>query len=109
MKWLWLFSSIGCEIVGTTCLKLASQGGKYAGWYWAGVSLFYLACFALLGGAMRHFALSTVYATWSGLGVALVAVIGVVAFADPINLLKIVSLAMIIAGIIGLNLSGISH
>ncbi|MCH2401919.1 MAG: SMR family transporter, partial [Pirellulales bacterium] len=79
------------------------------GWYIAGVALFYLACFALLGGGMRHFALSTVYATWSGLGVALVAVIGVIAFADSINLLKIVSLIMIIAGIIGINLSGISH
>ena len=109
MKWLWLCSAIFCEVVGTTCLKLASQGGKYAGWYSAGVALFYLACFALLCGAMRHFALSTVYATWSGLGVALVAVIGVIAFADSINLLKIVSLIMIIAGIIGINLSGISH
>ena len=109
MKWLWLCSAIFCEVVGTTCLKLASQGGKYAGWYGAGVALFYIACFALLGGAMRHFALSTVYATWSGLGVALVAVIGIVAFADPINLLNLVSLGMIIAGIIGINLSGISH
>ena len=109
MKWLWLISSILCEVIGTTCLKLASQGGKFTGWSTMGVAVFYIACFALLGGAMRHFALSTVYATWSGLGVALVAVIGVVAFADPINLLKIVSLGMIIAGIVGLNLSGIAH
>lgn len=109
MGWLWLLSSIGCEVIGTTFLKLASDGGKYTVWYSVGVIVFYVACFALLGCAMRHFSLGTVYATWSGLGVSLLAIIGVVAFGDQINVLKTVSLVLVVAGIIGLNMSGISH
>ena len=109
MKWLWLFSSIACEVIGTTFLKLSSEGGKYAGWYTSGVVLFYIICFALLGVAMKFFSLGVLYATWCGVGVALVALIGVVFFGDEINLLKGVSLALIIAGIVGLNMCGMSH
>ncbi|MEM9353687.1 MAG: multidrug efflux SMR transporter [Planctomycetota bacterium] len=109
MGWLWLLGSIVCEVIGTTFLKLASDGGKHSGWYSAGVVVFYVVCFALLGGAMKHFSLSTVYATWSGLGVSLLAVIGVVAFGDQINPLKILSLILVVAGVVGLNMSGVSH
>ena len=75
----------------------------------AGVVLFYVACFALLALAMRHFSVGTVYATWSGLGVCLLALIGFVFFHDEISLLKVVSFALVIAGVVGLNMSGISH
>jgi small multidrug resistance pump len=109
MKWCWLFSSIACEVIGTTCLKLASDDGKNAGWYSLGVLLFYAACFTQLGVAMKHFSLGTVYATWSGLGVSLLALIGIVFWGDEINLLKTVSFALVIAGIVGLNMSGMSH
>jgi len=109
MKWLWLFSSIACEVMGTTLLKLSSGGGKYAYLYGAGVVLFYVACFAFLAYAMKHFSIGTVYATWSGLGVCLLALIGVVFFGDDINALKVVSFLLIITGVVGLNLSGMSH
>ncbi len=109
MGWLWLLASIGCEVVGTTFLKLASDGGKNAIGYYTGVAIFYVACFSLLGEAMRHFSLSTVYATWSGLGVSLLAVIGVVAFGDQMTVMKITSLILVIVGIVGLNLSGVAH
>ncbi len=109
MGWIWLLASIGCEVIGTTFLKLASDGGKRAGWYSTGTVVFYVVCFALLGMAMKHFSLSTVYATWSGLGVCLLAIIGVVAFGDQITPLKLISLVMVVLGIVGLNMSGISH
>lgn len=107
--WFWLIGSILSEVVGTTFLKLASNGGKHVVGYTIGVVVFYVTSFALLSVAMRYFSLSTVYATWSGLGVLLLAVIGVIAFGDQINALKIVSIILVIAGIVGLNLSGISH
>ena len=109
MKWVWLFSSISCEVIGTTFLKLSSDGGKYAYWYSAGVVVFYIACFTLLAFAMKHFSLGTVYATWSGLGVGMLALIGILFFGDDINLLKVVSFALVIAGVVGLNMSGMSH
>ena len=107
--WFWLIGSIVGEVVGTTFLKLASDGGKHTVWYSIGVAAFYVTSFVLLSRAMRYFSLSTVYATWSGLGVLLLAVIGVIAFGDQINALKIISIILVIAGIVGLNASGMSH
>ena len=109
MKWLWLFSSITFEVIGTTFLKLASDGGKYDYLYWAAVVLFYSACFAFLAIAMKYFSVGTVYATWSGMGVTLIALIGVIFFGDDINALKLGSFVLVVAGIVGLNMSGISH
>ena len=109
MKWMILVLSIACEVLGTTCLKLAGDQPEKRTLWITGVILFYAVCFALLGLAMKHFSLSVVYATWSGVGVALLAMIGVVFFKDPVNLLKIVSFILIVAGIVGLNLSGTSH
>lgn len=109
MGWIWLIGAIVCEVIGTTLLKVASYGGKYVVVCSIGVAIFYVACFALLGGAMKHFPLGTVYAVWSGIGVSLLAVIGVVWFHDEINAAKVVSLGLIVAGIVGLNMSGVSH
>ena len=58
---------------------------------------------------MRYFSLGTLYATWSGLGVALLAIIGVIFFGDDINATKVISFVLLIIGVVGLNLSGISH
>ena len=109
MKWFWLFSSIVCEVVGTTFLKLSSDGGKHTYLYGIGVLVSYIACFTLLAFAMKHFALGTIYAIWSGLGICLLAAIGVIFFGDQLNALKIVSFVLIVAGVVGLNLSGVSH
>ena len=109
MKWLWLVASIACEVLGTTSLKLASNGGSGSIKYGIGVIVLYGLCFGLLGQCMNHFSLGTLYATWSGLGVALLAVIGVIYFGDSIGPMKVFSFLLLIAGIVGLNLSGISH
>ncbi len=50
--------------------------------------------------------LGAAYAIWAGLGTALIALIGVIYFRDGMDIIKAVSLAAIIAGVIGLNLSG---
>ena len=109
MHWFYLFSSIICEVTGTTLLKLSSNGSKYASLYGAGVILFYTACFIFLAFAMKHFSLGTVYATWSGMGICLLALIGVAFFGDDINMLKVASFFLVIAGDVGLNMSGVSH
>ena len=43
------------------------------------------------------------------IGTALIATIGILWFEEPISVLKIGSLALIILGVIGLNLSGVGH
>ena len=49
------------------------------------------------------------YAIWSGLGTALIAAIGIFAFREPVTALKLFSIALIIAGVVGLNLGGGGH
>lgn len=109
MKWLLLFGSIFSEIIATSALKLASQGGRYFYLHSAVVIIFYVTCFALLGFCMRHFELGTIYAIWSGIGIATLALIGALFFGDQLTPIKLGSIALIIIGIVGLNLSGVSH
>ena len=56
--------------------------------------------------SLKRLDLGTAYAIWAGLGTALIALIGVLYFRDGMDMIKAVSLAAIIAGVIGLNLSG---
>ena len=108
MKWGFLLASILCEVLGTVCLKMASEQ-QSATKYYVGVVLFYILCFAFLGQSMRHFSLSVLYATWYGVGISMLAFIGVFYFGDELTTLKVVSFILVILGVIGLNLSGISH
>jgi small multidrug resistance pump len=66
----------------------------------------YAASFALLAVVLKHIAVGTTYAIWAGAGTAAIAVIGIVALGEPATALKIASIALIIAGVIGLNLGG---
>lgn len=106
MKWIYLLASIAFEVLGTTAMKMASQGGKYATYWSITVWVAYILCFGLLQYAMKSFELGTVYAIWSGVGITVLAIIGYFVFGDSFSALKIGSIALIILGIIGLNLSG---
>jgi small multidrug resistance pump len=49
--------------------------------------------------------MSIAYAIWAGVGTSLITVIGIIYFKEPITLLKTLSIALIIIGVVGLNLS----
>ena len=66
----------------------------------------YAVSFALLAIVLKHIAVGTTYAIWAGAGTAAIAVIGIVALGEPATALKVASIALIIAGVIGLNLGG---
>lgn len=109
MKWVYLLLSIICEVLGTSALKYASMGGAKAVWGIIATTGFYVACFWLMMRAMRYFDLGIMYSTWCGLGIALVAVMGVLFFGDELTAKKVLFMSFIIVGIIGLNLSGSTH
>jgi small multidrug resistance pump len=46
------------------------------------------------------------YAVWSGVGTALIAVAGVTMFGETMNLFKVLSLLLIVAGVAGLSAAG---
>ena len=59
----------------------------------------------LLGIAMRSLPVGTAYAVWVGVGAVGTAILGIVLLGEPANAGRIVSLALIVAGIIGLKLT----
>jgi quaternary ammonium compound-resistance protein SugE len=59
----------------------------------------------LLGVAMKTLPVGTAYAVWVGVGAIGTALLGIILFNEPANTARLVSLALILAGIIGLKLS----
>jgi small multidrug resistance pump len=64
--------------------------------------------FWLLALILKDLEIGFVYAVWSGAGTALIAAVGMIAFGETATALKFLSIALIILGVIGLNLGGSS-
>jgi len=100
---MYLALAIVLEITGTTFMKLSYGFTKLLPS--ALMMVFYLLSFSALTMALRQVPLSTAYAVWSGVGTALIAVIGFVFFKETATLMKIVSIGLIITGVVGLRLA----
>jgi len=59
----------------------------------------------LLGLAMKSLPVGTAYAVWVGVGAVGTAILGIVLFAEPANAGRLISLALIVMGIVGLKLA----
>jgi small multidrug resistance pump len=105
--WFFLVGAIALEVAGTTSMKLS------AGFARLGPSLlifiFYAMSLAALTFALKGIDVSLAYAIWSGIGTALITIIGVLYFQEPLTLLKTISVGLIVIGVIGLNLSGVKQ
>ncbi len=101
--WLWLIAAIGFEVAGTTMMKLSEGFSKLAPSVAMGI--FYLLSLGALTMALKRIDVGVAYAIWAGLGTALIATIGVVLFGESFGALKVVSIVLIIAGVVGLHLS----
>jgi len=102
--WLYLAIAIVLEVIGTTSMKLSEGFTKTIPSIM--MFVFYLASLAVLTLALKKIDVSVAYAVWAGLGTALIATIGIVYFHESATLLKIISILLIIAGVVGLHLSG---
>jgi quaternary ammonium compound-resistance protein SugE len=58
----------------------------------------------LLGVAMRTLPMGTAYAVWTGIGALGTVILGIVLFGEPADLPRLVCIALILAGIVGLKL-----
>jgi small multidrug resistance pump len=104
LAWVLLAVAIVTEVCGTVALRESDGFRKPAPTAFMLVA--YVIAFFLISVVARQLAISTIYAIWSGAGTALIATIGVVAFDEGVSPLKVGSLALIVLGIIGLNLAG---
>jgi small multidrug resistance pump len=110
MSWvsgLYLMGAILFEVMGTTSMKLSEGFSKIVPS--AAMLVFYLLSLGMLTLALKKIDVSVAYAIWSGVGTALIAGIGIFYFKEPATALKLASVALIIAGVVGLNLAGGSH
>ena len=74
--------------------------------------LFAVLLVASMGGlawSLKTLPVGVAYGVWVGIGAALTAVLAAVLFHETLSVLKIVSLVLIVAGVVGLNLSSSAH
>jgi small multidrug resistance pump len=104
LGWLFLSIAIVSEVGATTALRYSN--GFTSLLPSVITVLGYGIAFAALSQALRTLDLGVAYAIWAGIGTAVIALIGIIAFGEPGTLVKTVGLALIIAGVVMLNLQG---
>jgi small multidrug resistance pump len=104
---LFLAGAIASEVVGTLFLR-ASEGFSRL-WPSLGTVAGYALSFALLAQALRSIDVGIAYAVWAGVGTALVTIIGMIALGEPATALKFAGAALVVVGVVILNLSGGAH
>ena len=102
MKWLILGFGILFEVLGTICMKYAEGFTKPIPSVL--VFVFYGISLASLVFVLEKMQVSIAYAIWASAGTALIAIIGIVFFHESVSATKIISISLIIAGILGLEL-----
>src|SRR5262245_53458881 len=107
MSWFYLALAIMLEVSGTVSMKLSEGFTKVKPS--VATFVFYILSLGALNFALKRIDIGVAYAIWAGLGTALIASIGILWFKEPATTLKMVSLALIIIGVVGLNLSGGAH
>jgi small multidrug resistance pump len=97
MAWLLLIAAIGTEVAGTLALR-ASNG--FTNLVPSVITVAgYVASFALLAMVLKTLPVGIVYAIWSAVGIALVAVLGKLIFNDPVPPLAIFGMVLIVGGV----------
>ena len=104
MPYVFLIAAIVLEVAGITAMKLSRGFSELLPSL--AVPVFYALSAACVIVALERLELATTYAIWSGVGTALAAVIGIVYFRESMTLFKLASLALVIAGVVGLSLAG---
>lgn len=102
MAWILLTIAIVAEVVATSALKMSDGFTRF--WPSMLVIAGYGIAFYLLSLVVRQLPVGIVYALWAGLGVVLVAVVGWVVYGQKIDAAGLFGIALILAGVLVLNL-----
>jgi quaternary ammonium compound-resistance protein SugE len=102
MAWVWLVLAGLLEIVWAIGLKYTDGFTRL----WPSVITVaaMIASVYFLAVAVRTIPIGTGYAVWTGIGAVGVAILGMILFGEPRTLLRIGSILLIVAGIVGLKL-----
>ena len=101
MNWLYLLIAIIFEIIATTALK---QSNGFTNHIYTAISLFgYGFALFFLSMVLKTIPVGVAYAIWSGVGVAIITLIGLFFFNQKIDLAGVIGIGLIITGVIILN------
>lgn len=102
MHYLWLSLAIVSEVIATSALN-ASQGMTKTG---PTVLTFvgYSVAFYMLSLTLKTMNVSVAYAIWSGVGVALIALVGWLLFNQKLDAPALIGMALIVSGVLVMNL-----
>ena len=100
MAWMILLLAGLCEVFWAIGLKTY---GFSLSWGGAATIVGMLLSFLLLGVALRDLPLGTAYASWTGIGAVGTAIFGMAFLNEPRDVLRILCIAFIVAGIVGLK------
>lgn len=106
MAWTLLFIAGVAEIVFALSLKY-NQGFTRL-WPSIVTGLSGLTSFYLLMLALKTLPVGTAYAVWTGMGAVGVAVCGIILFKESTDILRLVSIALVVLGIIGLRVTHVN-
>lgn len=103
MHWLYLAGAGLLEIVWAIGLKY-TQGWTRL-WPSLGTGLAMATSFFLLARAIQVIPMGTAYAVWTGIGAAGIAAVGMLFYGEPASPARILCVALIVTGIVGLKLA----
>lgn len=102
MTYLYLIMAVGFEVIGTAALQASEQFTRPKPLFVTAIG--YAAAFYFLSLVLRSMPVGVAYAIWSGLGVILITLVGLVWFGQKLDTPAIIGLALIIAGVAIINL-----
>jgi quaternary ammonium compound-resistance protein SugE len=102
MSWFYLVIAGLTEVAWAIGLK-QSQGWTR---FWPSVitGALMIVSFAFLSLALKTLPLGTAYAVWTGIGAAGTAIVGIYFFGEPRDAVRVLCIALIIAGVAGLKI-----
>ncbi len=101
MVWVLLVTAIVCEVIATSALKSAEGFSRL--WPSVIVVLGYGVAFYCLSEVVKTLPLGVTYAIWSGVGVALIAVVGWLVFDQKLDAAALLGLGLIVTGVVIIN------
>jgi small multidrug resistance pump len=100
--YLYLLVAVCLEVAGTAALHASQQFTRPLPL--AIMAACYLASFFFLSLTLRVIPVGIAYAIWSGLGVVLITIVGIVMFRQKIDAAAVIGLSLIVAGVVVVNL-----
>jgi len=99
--YIFLVGAIFCEVAGTMLLPASQNFTKLVPT--VSLSIFYLSAFYLLTFVVNKLPIAIVYATWSGLGIFTIAIMGYIFFKQTLAWQAVLGLFLIVVGVILVN------